>query len=159
MAEETTTESVISEPVAESTPTPEQPILEPQLTPEPSLGPSATAPEPSQAPEPVVEPEPQSVPQPEPISAPEPQVIAPVSLVSRARELLVKARETIQFRKRKKLDKIMSIFLKQSTIANDDVQKLLYVSDATATRYLDQLEREGRIKKENAGKYLSYSRM
>lgn len=96
---------------------------------------------------------------PTPVPAHEPQVIASAFPISRARELLIKAREMIQFRKRKKLEKIMSLFLKQSSITNDDVQKHVYVSDATATRYLQQLEREGRIKKENAGKYLSYSRM
>lgn len=107
------------------------------------------------APEPATQSDPEPAPQP----APEPQVVASVFPISRARELLIKAREMIQFRKRKKLEKIMSLFLKQSSITNDDVQKLVYVSDATATRYLQQLEREGRIKKENAGKYLSYSRM
>jgi len=94
-----------------------------------------------------------------PQATPEPQVIASAFSVSRARELLIKARDVIQFRKRKKLEKIMSLFLKKQSITNDDVQMLVYVSDATATRYLQQLEREGRIKKENAGKYLSYSRM
>ena len=63
-----------------------------------------------------------------------------------ARELLVKARNIIQFRKRKKLDKIMTLFLKQSKITNDEVEKFIHVSDATATRYLSQLEKEGKIK-------------
>lgn len=31
-------------------------------------------------------------------------------------------------------------------ITNDEVEKLLHVSDATATRYLSLLEREGTIK-------------
>lgn len=31
-------------------------------------------------------------------------------------------------------------------LTNDEVQKILRVSDATATRYLDELEKEGRIK-------------
>lgn len=60
--------------------------------------------------------------------------------------LLVKAREAIQFRKRKKLEKIMGMFLKQSKISNDEVEKLLHVSDATATRYLETLEKEGKIR-------------
>ena len=74
--------------------------------------------------------------------------------------LLAKAREMIQFRKRKKLEKIMGMFLKQSSITNDEVEKLLHVSDATATRYLSQLEKEGKIKQEGrTGKGVSYSRM
>src|SRR3989344_8992339 len=40
-----------------------------------------------------------------------------------ARELLITARNAIQFRKRKKLDKVMSLFLKQSKITNDEVEK------------------------------------
>ena len=72
--------------------------------------------------------------------------------------LLVKAREVIQFRKRRKLEKIMGMFLKQSSITNDEVEKLLHVSDATVTRYLEQLEKEGKIKQEGrTGKSVSYS--
>ena len=74
--------------------------------------------------------------------------------------LLAKAREAIQFRKRRKLEKIMGMFLKQASITNDEVEKLLHVSDATATRYLSQLEKEGKIKQEGrTGKSVSYFRM
>ena len=74
--------------------------------------------------------------------------------------LLAKAREMIQFRKRKKLEKIMSLFLKQASITNDEVEKLLHVSDATATRYLEQLEKEGKIKQSGrTGTGVSYSRI
>jgi len=136
-----------------------EPVPEPVSTPEPIPEPvAASAPssdEPKPEPPPVIEPTP--APEPTPVSTSSPQ--APVIQTSLARELLVKAREVIQFRKRKKLEKIMSLFLKKQTITNDDVQKLVYVSDATATRYLDQLEQEGKIKHENAGKYLSYSRI
>jgi len=76
------------------------------------------------------------------------------------RDLLVKARNAIQFRKRKKLDNIMNLFLKQSKITNDEVEKLLHVSDATATRYLSELEKEGKIKQSGkTGKGVSYSRI
>jgi hypothetical protein len=75
-------------------------------------------------------------------------------------ELLVMARNAIQFRKRKKLDKIMSLFLENSKITNDEVEKLLHVSDATATRYLSQLEKEGKVKQNGkTGKGVSYSRI
>lgn len=93
--------------------------------------------------------------------APEPQtaqipVIEPFAKLT----LLAKAREMIQFRKRKKLEKIMSMFLKQATITNDQVEKLLHVSDATATRYLQQLEKEGKISQTGrTGTGVSYSRM
>ena len=82
------------------------------------------------------------------------------SKASLARELLITARNAIQFRKQKKLDKVMSLFLKQSKITNDEVEKFLHVSDATATRYLSQLEKEGKIKQNGkTGKGVSYSRI
>jgi len=59
--------------------------------------------------------------------------------------MLVKARAAIQSRKRKKLDKILVLLDEKKNIGNDDVEKLIHVSDATATRYLNQLEKEGRI--------------
>ena len=79
---------------------------------------------------------------------------------SLARELLITARNAIQFRKRKKLDKVMSLFLQQSKITNDEVEKFLHVSDATATRYLSILEKEGKIKQNGkTGHMVSYSRI
>ena len=74
---------------------------------------------------------PVSAPHPQPVSAPvfvEPQQ----NKISFARELLIKARNAIQFRKRKKLDRVMSLFLKKSKITNDEVREFLHVSDATA---------------------------
>ncbi len=77
-----------------------------------------------------------------------------------ARELLIKARNVIQFRKRKKLDRVMSLFLQHSKITNDEVEKFLHVSDATATGYLSILEEEGKIKQGGkTGKGVSYSRI
>lgn len=74
-------------------------------------------------------------------------------------KLLIKAREAIQFRRRKKLDRLMTLFLKKSEITNDDVEKLLHVSDSTATRYLSILEKEGKIKKNGKGsRTVTYSR-
>jgi len=86
----------------------------------------------------------------------------PVMQTSRNRvlELLDKAKLAIQFRKRKKLDKIMSLFLQQSKIMNDDVEKFLHVSDATAERYLNILEKENKIKQVGkTGHAVSYSRI
>jgi hypothetical protein len=125
--------------------------------------------------EPVPEPisEPVEVPEPEtaqtPVNEPleEPEIsqnerAKPVEENKRsfARELLITARNAIQFRKRKKLDRVMSLFLKQSKITNNEVEKFLHVSDATATRYLSQLEKEGKIKQSGkTGKGVSYSRI
>jgi hypothetical protein len=108
------------------------------------------------------EPEKQKI-EPEPareeikITEPNPVIIPKNNL---AKELLAKARDAIQFRKRKKLDKIMALFLQKSKITNDEVEKFLHISDATATRYLSQLEKEGKIKQNGkTGHAVSYSRI
>ena len=93
-------------------------------------------------------------PEPEPIE-PEPpsaaasapaSVIPQTGILHAVREVLVKARVAIQDRKRKKRDKIMLALTTKSKITNDEVEKLLHVSDATATRYLSALEKENKIK-------------
>ena len=43
---------------------------------------------------------------------------------------------------------------------NTDVEKLLSVSDATATRYLDELEKEGKVKQVGkTGKHVYYEKI
>ncbi len=74
----------------------------------------------------------------------------------RQKDLWQKFLEKLGMRKRKRLDKILEFLDKNTStslklrgtgrITNDDVEKLLHVSDATATRYLDILEKEGKIK-------------
>jgi predicted HTH transcriptional regulator len=140
-----------TEPVAETIQT-ETKSMETEILPEtisePEVKPeiSKTKPEPKQ----------------ETKTEPEQPKIIPVIISSKslARELLVKARNMIQFRKRKKLDKIMTLFLKKQKIINDEVEKFMHVSDATATRYLSQLEKEGKIKQTGkTGKSVFYSKI
>ena len=45
----------------------------------------------------------------------------------------------------------MVLLSKKSKITNDEVEKFLHVSDATATRYLSILEKEEKIKKSSLG--------
>ena len=76
------------------------------------------------------------------------------------RDLLVKARATIQDRKHKKLEKILEALTVKGKITNDEVEKLLHVSDATATRYLSALEKEGKIQQVGkTGKAVEYMRI
>lgn len=112
---------VIPSPVVE----PAIPALEIPVTPEPTV----TESPPPVAPPPVVSPAPPAVP-----VSPDP------------RPILAKAREKIRSRKQQKLAKIMEFVAKHKKITNDKVQKLLRVSDATATRYLSELEKQGKIK-------------
>lgn len=143
-----TIEEPITEPEKEETKsfnqeTSESKIIEPETTePEKEIPETKT--------------ETKSDPKPEPE---QPKVIPVIiSTKSKARELLIKARNAIQSRKRKKLDKVMTLFLKHSKITNDEVEKFMHVSDATATRYLSQLEKEGKIKQTGkTGKSVFYS--
>ena len=97
-------------------------------------------------------------PEPEPITPQTPTLSA--SVTHNKQELLSKARISIQNRKRKKLDKILEALNIKGKITNDEVEKLLHVSDATATRYLSILKQEGKIKQEGrTGKGVSYSRI
>ena len=107
-------------------------------------------------------------PEPEPIAptpAPEPpqattSASATPAPTHNSRDLLVKARATIQDRKRKKLEKIMEALNTKGKITNDEVEKLLHVSDATATRYLSELEKKGKIKQMGkTGKAVTYTKL
>lgn len=73
---------------------------------------------------------------------------------------MVKARATIQERRRKKLEKILEALAVKGKITNDEVEKLLRVSDATATRYLSTLEKEGKIQQVGkTGKSVEYRKI
>ena len=93
---------------------------------------------------------------------PEKIISAPVIIPNKNKvlELLNKAKLAIQSRKRKKLEKVMTMFAKQTKISNDEVEKFLHVSDATAERYLNILEKENKIKQiGKTGKAVSYSKI
>jgi hypothetical protein len=94
--------------------------------------------------------------QPEPVQEQEPPASPPESLPAQATPiptppqnilmlLLTKAHLVTQLRKQKKLIKVMGMFATKKSITNDDVEKLLHVSDATALRYLTQLKKENKI--------------
>ena len=131
----------------------ETPVTAPVIPPttEPSAFAEATADKPppvapTPAPEPVVPAEPTPTPPapvaptPPPPTPPAPEAENPI------KRLLAKAKEKIQFRKQAKLEKIMVFAKAQGGVANDQVQKLLRVSDATASRYLAQLTKTGRLR-------------
>ncbi|MDO8594096.1 MAG: hypothetical protein Q7R93_01090 [bacterium] len=134
----------------EAAPAPETAQIPPNepLTPEPELFDSA----PDSAMRPFGRPDAGATlgTQDKPTLSPEPPAAAaPVQttgILHTARDLLNKARVAIQDRKRKKRDKIMLALNSKNKITNDEVEKLLHVSDATATRYLSALEKENKIK-------------
>jgi len=62
--------------------------------------------------------------------------------------------------KRENLAVVMELLEKQGKVTNDDVEKMLGVSNATAERYLDELEAEGKIKQVGkTGRSVYYERI
>lgn len=145
---------VTPEEVKEVMPLPSTP------TPSPTITPAA----PSSLPvEPILEPEPESKPEmkiePKPEVNPTPVTVPTVSPLDRialsfkanmlkARENLVLAHKAKKVKMMKSVYKVMDLFKKKKSIKNMDVQKLVHVSDSTATDYLNILIKEGKIKKE-----------
>ncbi len=123
----------VSAPVTEPTPPPEA------VAPAPETPPTET-PAQAEVSEPVPEPTPAQQ------SNPEPQQSSSTPTVPALHGDIAKARAKIQETKHKKLDKIMAKLSERGKITNDEVEKLLHVSDATATRYLQALEKENKIK-------------
>ena len=73
---------------------------------------------------------------------------------------LPKAREAKQEIKAENKQKILNLLNTQTAITNNNVQTLLDVSDATATRYLDSLENEGLItQKQKTGRGVTYEKI
>lgn len=108
--------------------------------------------------------EPKIITESKPNEKPEPVEIKTVPVLVSAKlsqkNLWKRFLDKVQIGKRKKLEKIMTMFLKKSKITNDEVEKFLHVSDATATRYLSQLKKEGKIKQTGkTGHAVSYSRI
>jgi predicted HTH transcriptional regulator len=85
--------------------------------------------------------------QPEVSAQPEP---------SRLRQLWQRFLESLKRRKVKRLEKILQLARKKGEITNDDVEKLLRVSDKTATRYLNELVREGKLKRLGSPSHAKY---
>ncbi len=50
-------------------------------------------------------------------------------------------------KKRERLEKIIARAVHKGSITNNDVELLVHVTDATATRYLSELVKTGRLKK------------
>ena len=60
-------------------------------------------------------------------------------------------------KKKEREDKILAALAEKGRITNDEAQELLGVSDATATRYLQDLENLGKIEQSEArGRSVSY---
>ena len=163
----TQTETVIESTLAQNT-TEATPVAQVE-TPAPAPVVETSTPAPTPIPEPVVTQTQTSTPATststpaQVVASVVAPVVAPVvaqTFTKSIRELFTKAQLAIQNRKRKKLDRVMNLFAKQTSITNNEVEKLLHISDATATRYLSTLEKEGKIKQNTKkGHATSYSKI
>ena len=70
--------------------------------------------------------------------------------------LLVKANAAVQTKKQKNLKKLMTLFDTMQKVQNNDVEKFLHLKDAMATRYLNMLLKEGKIRREGTGSATRY---
>lgn len=55
-------------------------------------------------------------------------------------------------------NKILEFLANKERVKNNDIQKLLGVSDATVTRYMDELERGGKVKQVGHGSEAYYKK-
>lgn len=61
--------------------------------------------------------------------------------------------------KKRNLEAILGILETQTPLTNNHIEQLLGISDATATRYLDELEKQGKVRQVGAtGKDVFYER-
>lgn len=116
----------------------------PTETETPIESPSTSQKRPAPVSEPEITQEPVQSPPPETISGP---TVSSPTQNSLIKNLLTRAGEKIQFNKNKKLDKIMELARQKGSVDNAEVEKLLRVSDSTASRYLNQLVKQNKLKR------------
>ena len=96
-----------------------------------------------------------------PSTQPQPELPQhPPTLHTKLSSLLATARNLIQTRRNQKLEKIVAFALNQKakgkSVTNDEVEKLLHVSDRSASRYLNVLVKQGRLKVSGVKKGATY---
>ena len=135
----------------QETPAASQPSTQPTLTPEPSppgeplpleitIPPETVTPPPSQTTQPLETSKIEVPPTATPIQSTTPSPASLKDLMASIRQLKSKKREA-------RLEKILAYARQQGKITNNDIQRLLRVSDATATRYAQALIRRDLLKK------------
>lgn len=72
-------------------------------------------------------------------------VIGRVSFSGKSSTGFAERNKEMQEEKKRRKNRILELLQEQGSVANDDVQAELGVSDTTATAYMQELEDEGRI--------------
>lgn len=157
-------------PTPESTPEPAPTPESPAPSPEPVVDTPVVAAEPVQAaPEAVSEAPVEIAPAPEPLEVPlstgvsQQQAVigtsaptAPAATNHWNDEHRRRAHSIHQKHKEEHLEKIVAFAQTRPYVTNDDIEKLLHVSDATASRYLKMLVAAGKLVKEGKGRGVKY---
>ena len=79
-------------------------------------------------------------------------------VASKKREISFISKQTGE--KERNKEKILELLKTQQSITNNDVEAMLGISDATATRYFDELEKEGKVRQVGkTGRYVNYERV
>ena len=79
---------------------------------------------------------------------------AGVRLLMRSKKFQLNPEQSEQ--KQKHIQEVLELAKQKGEIKNDDIQYALGVSDATATRYLDELEKDGKLTQSGSGKGIIY---
>lgn len=148
---QTQPESPPQEPAAsESAPLPPEPVPEPEkVSPDLPAKETGVPVETST----VAEPAQPEAPGWQPTEPPPP---APVSTARSIRERQPDALAKRRQKRQQKLDRIVELAHERKRLANDQVEKALRISDATASRYLAELVREGRLKRVGSPEHAYY---
>jgi hypothetical protein len=85
--------------------------------------------------------------------------VSPTSVQSKTnlKSLFQKLKEKLSFRTEKRLTKIVELAKQKKTITNDEVEKLLHVSDASASNYLNKLVKRGQLQVSGPKNHSKYS--
>lgn len=73
-------------------------------------------------------------------------------------EILQHARAAVQERTEKRLEKILQATQRAGQITNDGVEELFCISDRTASAYLSQLTKSGRLQRHGSGRSTYYTK-
>ncbi|MFA6475862.1 MAG: hypothetical protein WCV68_00450 [Candidatus Paceibacterota bacterium] len=148
-------------PPAESVPVPvvEEPVPVPAPVPEPIVPVPVTPVETKPAEVPVTV----SEAKPLPVVTPAIETIEDYSLMRPSKGFMAwlraKAQAALRALRQKKLNRIMTLFDKKPQVTNDMVEKLLRVSHGTATKYLNILVKDGKLKREGQGSAVHYEKI
>ena len=147
----------------EDEPKPEEPAVTPPETSESAATEmSASPPESPEAPRAASPPAPleeaQAPPAPEPApQEPEPRLETPAPPpLARSQDFREVIRQAKVRKHEARLEKLLAHVRERGRISNDEIQKLLRVSDATASRYAVELVRRGALRKAGSGRAAYY---